>query len=160
MTILFIRHAKAVERSEWKKSDMQRPLCTEGIKKAEDFFKKLPLLYQSIDMIATSEAVRAKETAKLLYKHYPKAHLLKTPLLNPGANLENFAQLVLELKENRIIAVVGHEPDFSTIISALVADCPVSLDIKKASVIEIDLALPLKGELKAMIPPSLLKGLL
>lgn len=155
MRVLFVRHALALSRTSWLRDDLQRPLSDKGIISAKKVFKEFAKIYDAPDIIFCSEALRAKETAQILSKSFRGAKISQTPLLNPGASFEDFKTLLAN-ESHECIAVVGHEPDFSHIVSMLVASgSNLAIDIKKASLIEIDVDKGFRGVLKAFIPPKI-----
>ena len=86
--------------------------------------------------------------------------VVQSHLLNPGATANELKELLIpHYDASGCIAVVGHEPDFSLIISELISTQDVSLDIKKASIIEVKVDRYFHGELRFMIPPKFLKFL-
>ena len=110
------------------------------------------------------------QTAEILNKAFPGARLEQTELLNPGAGLEDLRLLLHQNDmESRIAALVGHEPDFSEMISGLLQGRSetngndfrdLHLAVKKASFIEIELfGSALAGELSQFISPSVLRKL-
>jgi phosphohistidine phosphatase SixA len=120
--VLLIRHARALDRKLWNdkgKSDKTRPLTTDG---ALEFFQvacAIKLLYPQIRLILTSELTRSLETARLLHPLYPYCTLKDTALLNhPGAlDLESILKTVP--RKFNWIALIGHEPEFGTLLSTL-----------------------------------------
>ena len=120
MKLYFIRHAIAMERAEWSDDDLLRPLTDKGRKRARQAFEGLSRIADEPDIIFTSRATRAVQTAEILNKAFPGARLEQTELLNPGAGLEDLRLLLHQNDmESRIAALVGHEPDFSEMISGL-----------------------------------------
>ncbi|BAF70256.1 SixA phosphatase family protein [Nitratiruptor sp. SB155-2] len=156
MQLLFIRHAKALSREEWQEDDLLRPLSKDGIKKAKLFFKKFPLMFQ-IDVIVSSKAVRAVQTAKLLQEVYPNAKYYETSRLNPGATPLKYEEMIERFRSYQNVAFIGHEPDISQTISHLIGCEEANILIKKGSVTQ------LQGdhifELTGMIYPKLLRNL-
>ncbi len=136
MRLLFIRHAKALSRQEWQSDDLSRPLSKEGIQKAREFFSKLPKIY-TIDIILSSKATRAIQTADILKEFYPNSKYFETSKLSPGATVLDFEELIERFRGYENIAFVGHEPDFSYAIGHLVGCEELSIKVKKASVIEL-----------------------
>ncbi len=157
MRVLFIRHAKALSRSEWREDDLLRPLSEEGREKADRFFQKLPKIYP-IECIITSKATRALQTAQILKEHYPSAKYHETDRLNPGADSEAFETVIKQFHSYSDIAIIGHEPDLSMAIGALIGCEYPDIKLKKASVAE------LRGEgedfeLLSLLYPKLLRNL-
>ncbi|MRI58171.1 MAG: phosphohistidine phosphatase [Epsilonproteobacteria bacterium] len=156
MQILFIRHAKALERSEWEGDDLLRPLSEDGRQKAKEFFAKLSKVYH-IDAIITSKAVRAVQTAQILKEYYPAAKYFETSRLNPGATPLAFEEIIDRFRCYDTIALIGHEPDFSIAVGHLVGCDDLDIRIKKAGVVE------LRGdeayELYALLYPKIFKGI-
>jgi len=135
MKILFIRHSLAVERDEFMGHDFQRPLTEKGKKRAKNFFKKVSKIYPKIDYIVTSTALRAKQSAEILRGFYPDAVYEETPLLLPGAGIEELKKV---LKECDVMAVVGHEPDIGNFIKELMYAPNLKLKLQKPSLVEIE----------------------
>ncbi|WP_200762358.1 SixA phosphatase family protein [Nitrosophilus alvini] len=156
MRLLFIRHAKALERFEWHKDDLLRPLSEKGAKKAEEFFKKLPKIYD-VEVIITSKATRALQTADILYEQFPNAKFITNSLLNPGSDILDLQLAIKNYLEFDTIAVIGHEPDFSEMIGTLTKCRNLNIRVKKASVIELSGSFPENMELCASIYPKLLE---
>ncbi len=155
MEILFIRHAKAIEREEWIGADLLRPLSEDGIKKAKEFFAKLPKIYQ-IEVIISSKASRSIQTAELLKEVYPNVKYFETSSINPGATPLAYEQLIEKFRSYGHIALIGHQPDISYAVASLLGCEDLPIKIRKASVTH------LSGEetfeLHSMIYPKLLKG--
>jgi phosphohistidine phosphatase len=162
MKLLFVRHAKAMERDMFLGADdLLRPLTEEGRKKARNGFGALARFYQRPMAILTSKATRAIETAEILSEAFGgKIEIIQSHLLNPGASIEELKEVVIpRYDEEGCLAIVGHEPDFSCIISQLISKDDVALEVKKASVIEIEIDRYFHGELRFMIPPKFLNFL-
>lgn len=138
--------------------DLLRPLTEEGIKKARNGFSVLAKFYQKPDIILSSQAVRAVATAALLKEAFGEGvQTESTHLLNPGADLDDFKEVLKSrYSDNGCVAIVGHEPDFSLIVSGLISEEEVMMDIKKASAIEVEIDENFHGSLAFMIPPKFL----
>jgi phosphohistidine phosphatase len=155
MKLLFVRHAKALERLEWMGDDMLRPLTEEGIKKARRFFGCIAPVYR-IEAIATSKAVRAVQTAKILQEFYPEARYIETPDLNPGASILAIERTIARLEAFECVALVGHEPDFSLAVAHLIGCEHADIRLKKAGIAE--LAGDGGFELRGLLYPKLFEG--
>lgn len=170
MKILFIRHAIAMKFEEYGGDDLGRPLTKKGISRARKVFTGLSRIYPDLDLIISSKANRAVQTAELINNAYKKnIPVEQTELLNPGSDYHEFLRLLHRLiGDTRILAVVGHEPDFSEIITGLLVyqgnQGPDEIEslpliIKKASVIELEKTMDDGWVLNALIPPRTLRKL-
>lgn len=139
MKLYVIRHAIAVEAGDpGDEGDSQRPLTNKGREKMKKIAQGLRELEILPDLILSSPSERTMETAKILAKKLDvkKDKLVSTPHLGSGGDP---AQLIHEIKEkysaHDTIAIVGHEPYLSSLISVLVSgEANVSLGLKKGSV--------------------------
>lgn len=158
MKVLLVRHAAAMDKGEFSGPDLLRPLTDDGRTKAKAAFKALAGVYPAPQLIISSKAVRARETADILRECLGGPAVVETDLLNPGADCKRFRKALADLApKHEYVAVVGHEPDFSSIIGHACADGMLRIDVKKASCVEVDLNRSLgKGELKAVYPPGAL----
>jgi phosphohistidine phosphatase len=154
MRILFIRHAAAADKAAFGGSDLDRPLTDEGRKEARKMFKALADLYPQPNLIVSSEAMRARETAEIFCSCFGKTKRTESELLNPGSGFEDFLKLITGLSDRpELVVVIGHEPDLSHILGQIIADGKLRIDIKKASCIEVDINSMCKGELKLALSP-------
>jgi phosphohistidine phosphatase len=152
---MFVRHALAVDPLDFRgHDDLLRPLTAEGVRKARKLFKLLAKFYAPPELIVSSAAVRARQTADLLAEIFPEATRTSTALLNPGADYNSFVHWLraLDRKLERV-ALVGHEPDLSLMIGGAVAQGHLNIAIKKAACIEVDCNRIGRGELTLLLPP-------
>jgi phosphohistidine phosphatase len=158
MKILFVRHAIAVDPMEFRGDDLGRPLTEEGVFKARRLFKMLARCYAAPELIVSSNAVRARQTADLLADVFSKADRAHTPEFNPGADHRVLVHWLrgLDHKWERV-AVVGHEPDISRMIAGTVAHGALNIEVKKAACIEVDSNRLGRGELTLLLPPWVAK---
>jgi len=143
MKLLFIRHSLAMERDEWSGHDFERPLTEKGLKRAKKFFKHIQKIYPEINYIITSKAKRAKQTAEVLKLFYPDSKYEETPLLYPGAGLDELKQIIDD--KAGVVAIVGHEPDLSNFVKELMYAPNLKLKLRKPSLIEME-----EGVMKAL----------
>jgi phosphohistidine phosphatase len=153
--ILFVRHAIAEEPHSFKgHDDLQRPLTEEGRHKARRAFKLLAKFYDPPELIVSSEAVRARQTADLLAEVFPKAARQEHADFNPGADYSSLTAWLRGLDRNlERVALVGHEPDLSMMIGGVVARGHLNIQVKKAACIEADCNHLGRGELTLLLPP-------
>jgi len=157
MKLLFVRHSIALEREEWDKDDLLRPLSKEGLEVAEDFFKEIAKIYGKTKFILSSKATRAIETAQILNDSIKESVLEFDPLLNPGCSFEEFRSAIEKHRDKESLFVVGHEPDFSEIISCICSDSLVAMKLKKPSLVEVKLHNGYKGEMLSLLKPKIFK---
>jgi len=139
MKIYFIRHAHAISRNDFEGDDLYRPLSEKGISRAENAFSRFSNIFKKPDVIISSQAIRAKKTAEIL-KKYCDCYLYEDPLINPGADFLDYESVIKTYDDDsdKIIAVVGHEPDMTKFISFYIAEGELFLIMKKGSICYVD----------------------
>ena len=137
MNLYIVRHAIAIERGTPDyKDDSQRPLTDSGSKKMKKIARGLEGLGVQLDVILTSPYIRARDTAKILADRYDMTDRIyfSENLISPG----NFEALVFEIHEKydlANVALVGHEPMLSSLISWLITgDADARITLKKGGV--------------------------
>jgi phosphohistidine phosphatase len=150
MQLYFLRHGEA-DWPNWRKSDDKRPLTDFGKKEMRDVAKFLARLNVSIDLIVTSPLPRASETAEIA-ADYLKAKMRKDESLAPGFGMTEL-QTVVKRHQAKALMLVGHEPDFTTVIEALTG---ASLKLSKGGVALLDVDLKSQeGTLLWLFPPKI-----
>ena len=132
MQLYFLRHGDA-DWPDWKKSDDERPLTDFGKKEVRDVAKFLARLNVRPDLIVTSPLPRAAQTAEIA-ADYLKPKLRKDELLAPGFGMSDLGT-ILKRHRSKALMLVGHEPDFTNVISGLTG---ASLKLSKAGVALLD----------------------
>ena len=132
MQLYFLRHGEA-DWPDWKKSDDERPLTEFGKKEVRDVAKFLARLKVRPDLIVTSPLPRAAQTAEIA-ADYLKPKLRKDESLAPGFGMSELGT-ILKRHRAKALMLVGHEPDFTNIISGLTG---ASLKLSKAGVALLD----------------------
>jgi phosphohistidine phosphatase len=137
MNLYIVRHAIAVQRgTTGAEDDSQRPLTDAGRKKMKKIVKGLAQLGTEFDVILSSPYVRARDSAKILAKEFGmKGNLaFSDNLIPPG----NFEKLITEIHDNydvNSLALVGHEPMLSSLISWLTTgNTDMKISLKKGGV--------------------------
>src|SRR5216117_304057 len=133
MQLYFLRHGEA-GWPDWKKSDDARPLTDFCKKEVRDVAKFLARLKVQPDLIVTSLLPRAVQTAEIA-ADYLKPKLRKDELLAPGFGMSEL-RTILKRHRSKVLMLVGHEPDFTNVISALTG---ARLKLAKAGVALVDL---------------------
>ena len=117
--IIFLRHAK----SDWDASydgDHERPLAKRGRKAAKTMGRFLASTGLSPDLVLTSSAVRARQTAEIANRAGDWDASIEVVGSLYGSSVAEVVNVVSRVRsEYRIIVVVGHEPTWSECVGAL-----------------------------------------
>jgi phosphohistidine phosphatase len=149
MQLYFLRHGEA-DWPHWTKPDDERPLTDFGKKEVRQVAKFLNRLKVKPDLIVTSPLPRALQTAEGAAEQL-KTKLRQDEALEPGFGITEL-RTVLKRHRSKALMLVGHEPDFSSVISALTG---ASLKLSKAGVALVDIDPETeKGRLLWLFPPK------
>ena len=149
MQLYFLRHGEA-DWPGWTKPDDERPLTDFGKKEVRQVAKFLNRLKVKPDLIVTSPLPRALQTAEVAAEQL-KTKFRQDEALERGFGISEL-RTVLKRHRSKVLMLVGHEPDFSTVISALTG---ASLKLSKAGVALVDIDLEAeKGRLLWLFPPK------
>ncbi len=151
-----LRHAHAGDSDTWEDDDDLRPLTEKGRRQAERLGRLLAAAGIVPDAILTSPLVRARQTAEIV------AGLLGTGVrpearLGEPLDLGDLDAILADAGVGRPM-IVGHDPDFSELVSELLG-APVAM--RKGACARIDVERPLMagaGTLRWLVPPELLRG--
>lgn len=137
MNLYVIRHGLAVDPgTPGYEDDSQRPLTDRGRKKMEAIASGLLAINVEFDRILASPYRRARETAEILAEAYKmKDRLTISPNLQPVGDIDVLIGEINEKYPVDSLAVVGHEPFLSELISTLLAgNTGVMINMKKGGV--------------------------
>ena len=149
MQLYFLRHGEA-DWPGWTKPDDERPLTDSGKKEVRQVGKFLNRLKVKPDLIVTSPLPRAFQTAEAAAEEL-KTKLRQDEALEPGFGISEL-RTVVKRHGSKVLMLVGHEPDFSSVISALTGGF---LKMSKAGVALIDIDPETeKGRLLWLFPPK------
>ena len=138
LRVFFVRHGEAGLRSAWTGNDSERPLTRHGHRQVRLVAKRLVQLGVKPDVILTSPYTRAFETAAIIGQVFGmEDKVVVEPALQPGAHLTKLTPLIGAHQDANAVMLVGHEPDFSSLIAALCDGGRVALE--KAGVAEVQL---------------------
>lgn len=154
--LCLLRHAHAGDRAAWDRPDEERPLTDKGRRQAERIGRLLAAAGFVPDAVLTSPLVRARETAEIV------AGLLDLavgvdPRLGEPLDLGTVDAILADAGDARRPILVGHDPDFSDLVSELVG---APIPMRKGALARIDVELPLEpgaGELRWLLPPDVLR---
>lgn len=144
MNLYIIRHAIAVDATtDEYEDDVQRPLTAKGREKMKKITQGLWELEVQLDVILSSPAMRTMETARILANRLgvKKDKLVATSHLATTGYAD---ELINEINENynkvENVALVGHEPYLSGLISMLLCgEANISLTLKKGGVCHLSI---------------------
>jgi phosphohistidine phosphatase len=157
--VYFLRHGKAVARSSWSEDDGLRPLTRDGEAELRREAKALKGLGLAPDLVVTSPLVRARRTAEIVAEALGVGdRLVQDDRLAHGFGVPVLAGLAADHPGVEQLMVVGHEPEFSATVAALIGGGEVSM--KKGGLARVDLpdgSLD-RGVLAWLLTPPLLGG--
>jgi phosphohistidine phosphatase len=149
MQLYFLRHGEA-DWPGWTKPDDERPLTDFGKKEVRQVAKFLNRLKVKPDLVVTSPLPRALQTAEVAAEQL-KTKLRQDEALEPGFGISELST-VLKRHRSKVLMLVGHEPDFSSVISALTGGF---IKMSKAGVALVDIDPETeKGRLLWLFPPK------
>jgi phosphohistidine phosphatase len=155
MKLYFMRHGLAGERSEWKGNDAARPLTDEGIEKMKLIAATLSQMSLGLDAIIASPFVRARQTAEIVAQQL-EIKLIEDARLAPGFNGEQLDAILRDHPGMNTIMLVGHEPDLSETIGALIGGGRVVCKKGGLALVDLPNAQSREGILEWIVPPKML----
>jgi phosphohistidine phosphatase len=157
MELYLLRHGDAMPAQASKGGDAQRPLSEAGAARVKREADALALLRLPVQVILTSPLVRARQTAEIVARRVSLLESLhEDDRLSPGFGEPELAGILREHRDLRGILLVGHEPDFSRVISACIGGGKV--ECGKGSLARVDIEKPgsLRGVLAWLLPAGFL----
>jgi phosphohistidine phosphatase len=157
MEVYFLRHGEAGKSSRGLGGDAARQLTEEGIARMEREAAFISALRLRLDAILTSPLVRAQQTAEIIARELRLLDALAVDeRLSPGFGPEELAGIVQEHRAAAAVMLVGHEPDFSAVISECIGGGRV--ECKKGALARVDFDTPdsSSGVLVWLLPPRVL----
>jgi phosphohistidine phosphatase len=124
VNLLVIRHAAAEKRKddpEASQDESTRPLAPKGRKRMERAARGLKALLPGLTALATSPATRAVQTAEIIAAAYGEVVPLHLDSLAAGGDRRAVLSWIQMQRDDATVAVVGHEPDLSVMISWLLS---------------------------------------
>jgi phosphohistidine phosphatase len=122
MELLVIRHGVAESREAFAatgKDDAERPLTEEGRRDMKRAAKGLRRVVRSIDVLGSSPLVRAMQTANIVAEQYGEIAVSTVSSLVPDSQLDAFVSWLRHQRPAKVVAVVGHEPHLSMLVTWL-----------------------------------------
>jgi phosphohistidine phosphatase len=159
--LYFLRHGDAGDPEGWRGDDALRPLSPKGVRQAERMAAFLGGIGFGPDVIVSSPKLRATQTAQIV------AGVLERPAtvddrLAGGLTIEGLRTLVDTFARHdgvRRVLLVGHDPDFSSVVSMLSGAKAIRLGTCTLARVDLDgRPAPGRGSLRWLIPPDALEG--
>ena len=149
MDLLVIRHGAAMDKEEWAKtgkSDDLRVLTSEGMEEMKEIARGLREQVKNLDVVATSALVRAVQTAEIVGEAYDISEVKKIAALSPDAEVKDFEKWCEDFDDVKRIAIVGHEPHLTALVSWLLNDDDDAvLELKKGGCCLLEFDSKIKG---------------
>ncbi|MBA2254128.1 MAG: histidine phosphatase family protein [Chloroflexi bacterium] len=154
--LYLLRHAHAGDPAAWRGPDEDRPLSVKGRKQSKRLGTFLADGGFRPDAILSSPKLRAVQTAKVVAREL-RAKVHTNARLASDVSLEMLERVLDEAPGAQRVVVVGHDPDFSDLLSLLSGTV---LELAKGALARIDIDRPLRpgrGELRWLVPPDALR---
>jgi phosphohistidine phosphatase len=153
--LFLLRHADAGDPEDWAGADADRPLSAKGEAQAERLATFLHGVRFAVDAVVSSPKLRALRTAEIVADGLGTAVRIDERL---GGAFEPLTvdEILADAGGPRRALLVGHDPDFSELLSTLARS---DLTMKKGAFARIDVRGPVaeeRGTLRWLIPADLL----
>jgi phosphohistidine phosphatase len=151
--LYLLRHADAGDPEAWTRPDGERPLSAKGRRQSERLGRQLAAIEFAPDAILASPKVRAAETARIVAEALGGTVVEDDRLAGP-LDIDRIGEILKDAP--RRVVLVGHDPDFSELLSALVGAPELSL--RKGALARVDVDRPIQpggGVLRWLLPPDL-----
>lgn len=161
MILYFLRHASAGEHLANPKKDEKRALDQDGIEQCGYVGRALTALDVQVDTIVSSPLKRCTQTASLVGNELGHEGRLQLDNgLRPEAGLADFRKLLEKYSRQEAIMVVGHNPNLSQFLGAVISEsgCEGSIDLKKGAVAKVEMRRS-SGRLQWCLTPKILRAL-
>jgi phosphohistidine phosphatase len=157
MELYLLRHAHAGDPAAWDGPDESRPLSDKGEKQSERLGRFLAGIGFRVDAVITSPKIRAAQTATIVAEQLGVA-VGEDDRLGGEMGLGTLESVLRDAGDPARVMVVGHDPDFSDLVTILCGGARVPM--KKGALARIDVSRQLEpgeGTLRWLVPPDLLK---
>ena len=158
LELYLLRHADAGDSTTWGGSDAERPLSPKGDRQAERMGRHLASLGFAPDAIVTSPKVRAVQTAAAVGQAVGRP-VMEDDRLAGAFDIVDLAGILHDAGDPQRPVLVGHDPDFSEMLAALVG--AVAIPMRKGALARIDLIPPIEpggGVLRWLLSPDAIPG--
>jgi phosphohistidine phosphatase len=145
MQLYVVRHGIAVEGGEGI-PDEWRPLTDKGRRRFQKMARAFAKLGRRLDLILTSPLVRAVQTAEILAGAADHGEVAVLAELDPKFDVEAVRKAISTRAEKaEAVAIVGHEPQLSSLLATLSKVSPADLDLEKGAIVRVDVSTLIDG---------------
>jgi len=135
-----VRHGIALEDSPGG-PDALRPLSSKGRRRFQKAARAFGNLGRKLDLVLTSPLVRAVQTAEILAGATEHREVAVLEELDPGVGIAQLLEaLGKRVGKSKAVALVGHEPQLSSVLSALCGVSQEEFELKKGAIVRLDVA--------------------
>ncbi len=167
MQLLLIRHAIAEDARRFAYdggNDADRPLTEAGRKRMRKGANRLRSQVQTIDVLACSSLLRARETAEIVSRAFGDIPIVKREDLAPDSDkMNSVLDWLKSCTPTGTVALVGHAPHLLLLAGMLLIGSPRPLLILKKggiALIEFDKTVePGAGMVRWVLTPAQLRSL-
>ena len=154
MELILLRHGKAEDSNP--DGDAERVLVEKGHDQAKRAARLLHALDRRPHVVLTSPRVRARETADTFCAAAEMPGPVIQSWLDCGMDPETALEELRAFTDFERVMIVGHEPDFSGLVEWLLGCSDSFVEVKKGSLIGIEIQPPAKhAVLSYVIPPKM-----
>ncbi len=156
MELLLLRHGKAAPHGE-ARADAGRELVAKGIQQSQACGKYLLATDLLPEIVLTSPLLRARQTAD----HFCQSAKLPGPVIQSwlaaGMHPDLALRELASFSDFKRICIVGHEPDFSSLIAWVTSSEGGAIEMRKGAIALLELRPPSRrGTLRFLIPPQMM----
>ncbi len=169
MDLYIVRHGKA-ETWDPNHDDFNRELTIDGRLGVEAAARAMIRLEVKIDQLISSPLIRAMQTAQIFADAFTPLKVEVNDKLSGGTDSDQIIRMLQKIGKNNSIAIFGHNPDFSYLVSALTVSSPTAfanIQLKVGSVVRVEFPAinswselePCIGVLRWILEPKILREL-
>src|ERR1700704_620045 len=137
MQLYVVEHGIAVEGGEVI-PDEWRPLTDKGRRRFQKTARAFGKLGRKLDLILTSPLVRAVQTAEILARETEPGEVAVLAELDPKFDVEAVRNAIASRAgKAEAVAIVGHEPQLSSVLAALSGVSQAEIDLEKGAIVRV-----------------------
>lgn len=168
MNLFVLRHASAGTRRANAVLDLKRPLDKDGKRHCLQLGTVLNAMKFNFDLVVSSPLKRSLQTAQLVGTETGyESKILISNALAPTATYAQFQRLVRECQKFENVLVVGHNPNITTFLGALIGATPgpvtdqqqAHVRMRKGALARVTLQRGTPATLSWMLDPRIVRAL-